>query len=806
MNVNETARLNPHHHDVLHEHKATSGSTAVNPDVARFLARRTFLKACGLAAGAIALGAPSQGAAEAAIVELPVGSSPAALPIDHFPSRLHAFVWRNWPLVPADRMAKIVGATKDQILRIGHSMGLQGPPRITRDQQKRSYITVIRRNWHLLPYDQLMELLGWTAEKMAFTLREDDFLYVKLGNLKPRCERIRYAEPDSSATARASEIATTVRRLFPGGVGTSEDPLFGFIPRLSRAPDRVPARPQAPSRFSPRFCYSYFALYGDPLLEPDADPYPDGYLSRLAASGVDGVWLQGMLTLLFPFPWDPARSLHHAKRLEQLRRLVSRARKHGIGVHLYLNEPRALPLAFFKVHPGLKGAVEGDHAALCISVPEVREHLKAAIAHISREVPDLAGFFTITGSENFTHCWSHGSGGSCPRCAMEPPSNVVASLLKAFHEGIQSVNGRQQLIAWDWGWQDAWVNSIIDQLPAGVALQSVSEWSLPIRRGGVASEVGEYSISAIGPGPRATRHWARAKARGLKTIAKVQCGNTWELSAVPYIPAVANVAQHAANLRNAGVEGLMLGWTLGGHPSPNLEVVAELGRAPDLTPDQAMAKVAQNRFGTELAPAVVRAWKAFSTAFSEYPFGAGLYSAPLQMGAANPLYGNPTRYGATMVGIPYDDLNGWCGQYPPPVFAGQLLKVADGFDAALAELRHANEQSHGLQRERTLIAEELRIAEAASIHFRSAAEQCRFIQARDTLSRSKPGEDTAPSHRELARILRVEINLARRMHALQSADSRLGFEATNHYYFVPVDLAEKVLNCEHLLKTWKLNT
>ena len=42
------------------------------------------------------------------------------------------------------------------------------------------------------------------------------------------------------------------------------------------------------SAFSPRYCYSYFALYGDPLLDPALDPYPDGYLARLAASGVTG--------------------------------------------------------------------------------------------------------------------------------------------------------------------------------------------------------------------------------------------------------------------------------------------------------------------------------------------------------------------------------------------------------------------------------------------------------------------------------------------------------------------------------------
>ena len=69
-------------------------------------------------------------------------------------------------------------------------------------------------------------------------------------------------------------------------------------------------------------------------------------------------------------------------------------------------------------------------------------------------------------------------------------------------------------------------------------LVSVSEWSLPLNRGGIKTSVGEYSISAVGPGPRAAKHWALAKDAGLKTVAKVQLNNTWELSAVPYLPQV----------------------------------------------------------------------------------------------------------------------------------------------------------------------------------------------------------------------------------------------------------------------------
>ncbi len=39
----------------------------------------------------------------------------------------------------------------------------------------------------------------------------------------------------------------------------------------------------------PRYVYSYFALYGDPLMEEQVDPFPDGFLDRLARVGVNGV-------------------------------------------------------------------------------------------------------------------------------------------------------------------------------------------------------------------------------------------------------------------------------------------------------------------------------------------------------------------------------------------------------------------------------------------------------------------------------------------------------------------------------------
>jgi hypothetical protein len=656
-----------------------------------------------------------------------------------------------------------------------------------------------------LPYEQLLSLLGWKADQMAFTLREDDFLYIKLGNLKPRCEPVRYTPSDQATRELEQEVARVVRTAFPAGLGAPSDPLFGFVSRLSRPPAGSPGpRRLAPGGFSPRFCYSYFALYGDPLLDLTVDPYPDGYLARLAAAGVDGVWLQAVLAKLATFPWDPSLSDRSQERLANLRALVARARQHGIGLYLYLNEPRALPLSFYATRPHLKGVVEGDHAALCTSQPEVQEYLRSAVAGIAQAVPDLAGFFTISGSENLTNCWSHGGGANCPRCAKRAPADVIAEVNRLFHEGLRLASAQTRLLVWDWGWADGWVEGVIERLPAEVALMSVSEWSIPIKRGGVETVVGEYSISTVGPGPRAQRHWEWARKRGLRTIAKVQAGNTWELSAVPYLPAVENVARHAANLRAAKVDGLMLGWTLGGYPSPNLEVVAEMAGG-ETTVAEAMTRVAERRYGAVMAAAVVRAWRECSAAFSEFPFHGGLvYNAPMQFGPSNLLWGQPTGYRATMIGFPYDDLDGWRQSYPPEVFAGQFEKMADGFERALEGLKEAwRPHSRKLSpAEREAVLGERNVIEAAAIHFRSTCNQARFVQNRQALATAKTATEARPRLQALRQLLTEEAALAQRLHAVQSRDSRIGFEASNQYYYVPLDLAEKVLNCRYLLDHW----
>jgi len=753
--------------------------------------------------------------------ELPEGAAPAPVSCSHFPSRLHAFIWRNWQLVPASRLAKVVKTDEPQIANIAKAMGLPPQARITENEQRRSYITVIRRNWHLLPYDQLLELLDWKPEQLAYTLREDDFLYIKLGLLKPKCERLVWSEPSPEIIEREKKTAEYVKSAYPDGIKEQVEPLFSFVRELSSPPPArgrdAEARASAESVFSPRYCYSYFALYGDPLMDANADPFPDGYLARIQDSGVDGVWLQGVLFKLAPFPWDKSLSEGYETRRKNLRKIVLRAAERGVKVYMYLNEPRSMPLSFFSDKPQLKGPVEGDHAALCTGDPEVKDYIRSSVAAICRAVPELGGFFTITSSENLTNCWSHYQGKACPRCSKRSPDEAIAEVNALIQQGINEAGSKACLFAWDWGWQDEWAEAAIKRLPAETGFMSVSEWSMPITRGGVPSVVGEYSISTVGPGPRATKHWACARQRGLKLMAKVQANTTWEIGSVPYVPAVRNVARHAMNLCGAEVDGLMLSWTLGGCPSPNLEAMAEIGRLAAKNPppkggpeaeaflDGVLSGIAERRFGKAAVPGVVKAWNGFSAAFCEYPYHPGLvYNAPQHMGPSNPLWDKPTGYRATMTGLPYDDLDGWRVIYPPEVFIAQFDKVADGFAANVELMRKTAAESAGAQsaEERKALSDEINVAEACGIHFRSCANQARFVVARGALAAAKTKAEAIPQIETLEKMLLAESALAARLYAVQCRDSRIGFEATNHYFYIPFDLIEKQVNCRHLREEW----
>jgi hypothetical protein len=177
----------------------------------------------------------------------------------------------------------------------------------------------------------------------------------------------------------------------------------------------------------------------------------------------------------------------------------------------------------------------------------------------------------------------------------------------------------------------------------------------------------------------------------------------------------------------------------------------------------------------------------------------------MQFGPSNLLWETPTSYHATMVGFPYDDLSRWRGPYPEHIFIQQLEKVALGFEQGTGALRQAYEDARTRTKpdEQKNLAEELNVAEAAAIHFRTTANQAQFVSKRQALADAKEPERRTALRKQLEAIVRAELALAVRLHAIQRRDSRIGFEASNQYYYVPADLGEKVLNCDDLLGRFK---
>ncbi len=730
---------------------------------------------------------------------LPPTSTRAAEPLPHFPSLMAAYVWRNWNLVEIEKLARTVDASPAQLEAIADALGL---PKYEAPQwsSARSYITIVRRNWSLLPYEQLLTLLELTPTEFAEKLREDDFLSVKLGE-KPLCEPLRYSAPSEEELAACRKIAQDVKAATSSSVAELFDRpnayLFRFLDDLGGDAEPLPIDA---SNVSPQFelCYlhSYFAVFGDPLLQDSSLLYPDKLFAKLQERGVNGVWLHSLLRDLTPatadFPEFGARS---EERRATLRDLVARAKRYGIDVYLYMNEPRAMPSEFFAAHPEEKGVEEGQYCAMCASAPKVRQWLSDSLAYLFTDVPGLGGVFTISGSENLTSCVSHGAQANCPRCSQHSDADLIVDLNAAMEEGVHRGSPDAKVIVWDWGWRGhGMAEDIIAKLSKNVWLQSVSEWALPLKRGGVDVTVGEYSISAVGPGPRAQAHWAAAKAAGIKTIAKCQFNTTWESGSIPAIPAMDLVAQHARNLSHSGVDGVMAGWTLGGYPSLNLELVHEFATAPNITVDEALSKLATRYYGAQGAKLAREGWTTISEAFQEFPYGGGvIYTAPNLIGPMNLLRLEPTGWHASMVGIPYDDLNAWKGPYPAETFAEQMQKCGEGFLKGAKILKNAAQFENKSEAQAQAL-----YAEAAGILYLSCAEQTRFVMARDALNNDgeKSGADAVKTMLDVAK---NELELARALRDLQVRDSTIGFESTNQYWFVTNDAVEKIVSCLYII-------
>lgn len=703
------------------------------------------------------------------------GAAKPAVEFPHFPVPFQAVIWRNWGMVPRERIARALGASVEELDKQAALLGLEPDDSMCKIWLERGYQTIIRQNWHLLDYEQILTLLDWTPERLAFILREDDFLWIKMGAMKPVVNPPKIGELTPEQLEKTVAAAAFIAKCDPQPM-RKELP-FDFIDAIS------PVGPPANSAPGLRMIYSFSAPYGDPLLDPNIEPFPDNHLKAYAAAGVNALFLPGVLYSLVPWLGeDNPLSEGWQTRISTLRSLCRRMAANGIKLILYFNEPRALPESFFADKPEWKGikAKSSNIYSLCTSNPEVLEALRNAIARLFTLAPELGGLFCITMSENLTNCWSKSSLANppeCPRCAPRGPGKVVSEVVHAFFEGARSVKPDADIYAWSWAWVPPWDAELIASLPKEVKLLCVSETQLKTMVGGCEGYIADYSISKPGPGPLSQKNWKIAQENGIGVAAKVQINNTWELSAVPYIPVPGLVEEHLNNLRSIGVNNFMLSWTLGGYPGGNLRLLVK-----------SKVQIAKEDFGPA-AGKVLEAYDKFDAGFRHFPFDgcSTIYTAPQNYGPADILFDKTTGYSGSMVGFPYDALTSWRGTYPEDVFENEFGILCEYWAAGLKCLKEAEAL---LPAGSKAAYEDLSsVANASYCHLRSTYLQICYVRRRDS------GDKSA-----LAPIIQEEFELAVRMLSLIRNDSRLAFEASNHYYYTEQALKEKMLNCRRLLK------
>jgi hypothetical protein len=687
------------------------------------------------------------------------------MPENIFPTKWQTVIFRNYGLVSLDKIAKVLSCDEQTVLQEAKRLGLQGVE-YDKNWEARGYITLIRNNWFLLCYEQLLELLGITEETLAFYLEKEDFLSVKLGNFKPECERVQYTPLTKDEAEKTMLIADMVRSY----MRLDRAKPFDFFTQKA-------TNTAAAECSGKRIVHGYLSPCGDVFTQNSEEYLSDALLREYARQGVNGVWLHGMLSTLSPYPFDEAFSAGYQERRAEMKRLIARLKEHGIKLYLYINEPRALPMQKLGKYASLIGRTENGYAALCFEQKAVQEYLYNAVKDLLTEVDGLGGIITITMSENLTHC-NYRPRTNCPVCKNIPPERSAAAVNNVIQKAIEDSDSKAELIANLWGWSSfmEWTEEQtlrgVELLDKNISVMCVSEYDLEIEKGGIKGRIIDYSISNPGPSEITKKTLQKASDLGHKVYAKIQINNSWECSAVPYLPVFDLLYEHLQKLTKIGVNDYMLTWTLGGYPSPMLGMVAKYAQAPQAF---SLEGWYQKTYGQN-SQAVREAVQCFCDGFREYPFSIdSLYYSPKTLGCANLWFLEAEEKTSLMVCYAFDDYETWTKPYPIEVYLSQYEKLLKKWEAGY-KLLDENIQDTNF---------ELKLfAKAAYAHFKSDYLQTKF-------SYLKGQKETHT--KEIRQLLEEETANTKHLLEIVYQNAYIGFESSNHYFYTDRNLLEKLL-------------
>jgi len=541
-----------------------------------------------------------------------------------------------------------------------------------------------------------------------------------------------------------------------------------------------------------------FRVFGTSYYRDEAMEAPqthtDERLEAVARMGYDGVWIHVELRELAPTELFRPYVHDVEKRLDALHTAAQRARKHGLGIWLYLNEPRGYPQShrFWKEHPELAGQpgkdtaiawVRGDEwlqtYAMCLSTGPVRRYLREGIRDLFAAAPELAGAFVITASEHHTHCWSHlwriaSKKIDCPRCKERSPLEMPVEVAKAMQAGLDESKSKARLAFWTWSWGTFGSppphKPILDGLPAGVPLLSDFERGEPATRLGKEIMIDEYSLAIAGPSKHFREYAEACRAQGREVWAKLQVNATHELATVPNIPVPGLLFDKIAAVRNVGATGALTTWSMGVRPTLNSFAAGRLLHRPSLLRREFLHQLARDYFDPTLSDETVRllmeAWAHFECAMQQYPTTVGfLYFSAVNYAPAYPwkLKREKIKMARSWTNDPWGDhlemglepfTLGDIGKLFS-ILSTEWLRGIPAYRLALGPLLAENQHA----------GEELDTAEACGLFFQSCGHCYAFA---DAVDRKVPSA-------ELTALIDNELKTCERLLPILERDERVGW-------------------------------
>ena len=337
---------------------------------------------------------------------------------------------------------------------------------------------------------------------------------------------------------------------------------------------------------------------------------------------------------------------------------AAEARKHGLKTFAFVDTRRKFPEddPVFKAHPDIRGSrtwkADGEFN-LCTEHPLVRQFLTEAVEGIFKNDPGLNGMVLIIGGEGFYHCYMRPFGvekghTNCARCEPLGAETVVANLCNRLAAAARSVRPDAEIIVWPYSAAHAWSadatqEKLIEKLEPGVAILTEIEKDEYIQKPqGVNKHLWDYSIDLIGPGERARKQIAAARAAGISIYLKSEPELGFEAPRLPHIPCLDRWVDRAEALASCGATGAFVFPAFRScYGTSAAEVAKYVWWDPAPDHDELLQRFAARLFGAQAAAPMRRAWKQVSAAIEFSPELPPYYTGPYYLGPAHPMCADP---------------------------------------------------------------------------------------------------------------------------------------------------------------------